>query len=135
MPVFLDKILKFLKFWKDPEFIEELIEYKRHWEGLEFNFRKFIDKRLGGIYFKRFCYFVYPRIKLFSQWAFIILLNGSLMYVAYIGIVNPINWVHSVFALGLGIWIPTRIISKAYNRISKDKLERVKAIPQPPIIR
>ena len=97
--------------------------------------RKFIDKWLLGKYFKIGVYYLIPKVNRLFKWLFIVMLNGFLLYIAYLGLFNPVHWIQTILALGLAVWIPSVLIKKMYNRISKDKLERVKASPYmlPPI--
>lgn len=97
--------------------------------------RIFIDKYFLAKQVKIFVNMLkYPTGSLL-KWTFELILNGSLIYVAYTGLFYPIHPIHFIIALGLSIWIPTKLISKAYNKIAKDKLERVKAMPGVQLVR
>ena len=63
-------------------------------------------------------------------WMGNLLLNGSLIYLAITGIVKLFAYspllsfsqiAFTIFGLGLGIYIPTQIITQAYNKVSLER--------------
>jgi len=122
------------KFWKEPKFQYWWICNYRKFKRYDEKTRKFIDKFLLGRYFKIAVQGIFPIVLKLLKWSFIIMLNGSLIYTAYLGIVRPIHYIHTIFALGLALWMPITLVKKAYTQICKDKLERVKAIPHQTIL-
>ena len=81
----------------------------------------FFLNKLQLRYALAFWFYYGAYFKSFSKWLAEIFINGSLIYIAYTGIIKPLNFVHQIFAFGLCLYIPITLIRKAYSRVSMEK--------------
>jgi len=115
---------------KEHIFLQKLNTFTKKLKQKEQKTREFIDKYMLGRYFKISVRYLSKHIWKLTKWSFFITINGALIYTAYLGFINPIHFTHTIFALGLCLWMPITLIKKAYKQMHMDRMERVRALPQ-----
>ena len=126
------------KFWRNPKYYEFSQKFKNKFIGINKKTFKFIDARMGGKYFKRFILWIknpfLHSINLLSK----IVLNGSLVYLAYTGVFSPLvifgtYVIHTIIGIGIGVWYTSMLITKAHTGWHDAKMQRIREMPTPRI--
>lgn len=108
------------------KFIINYLKYKEFLKNKNsFYYQKILrfSNKIGRIQILRAYRYLKPITKILFFKIFKIFLEGSFIYIALLGILEPVNVIHQIFAYGLSLYITSKILNRLWSNYIKGKKE------------